>query len=675
MEIKKKMPLFVLFIVAVPIIVISLTVYFVNSRAMLKSSKNNMSLSTSLVSNHVNDIVENEKNEAYMLSQQKEIVDAAKTRQQEGRDEFFKNYGTGESPADLVLKKKFQRLKDHQHLSLVDSSAMIICDSDPDNVKVDLSSRKYFKEAISGRECVGDVMKSKIKGKSVIVFAAPVKDENGKVIGVIANTVYTDFFTKSLSKIKFGSTGYAYMVDSRGMMLSHPDKDKILKPVQNNVIKSVADRVKDGQNVESSVGTYKYNGSKKLSGYIVIPGVKWILAASQNMSEVNKDTRNILFINSAIGLVIALLAIFIGLKFSSNITTPLGKLLVSMDTAAEGDVTVRSDISGDDEIGKLSSGFNKMIENLSGIIDNVKSNSGSVEEQSVNLSSVSNEIASSSQNVADTIQEVAKGSESQAEDLDKINSIVNNFALEIENIVKSIQEMYKSIGNINEMSMDSNDKMKILKDSINGVSTSFKDFMNKINNLNEGIKQIDSIVDVIDNITDQTNLLALNASIEAARVGEKGKGFVVVASEIGELAEKSKESAGNIAHLIEKIYYDTKLMVKSAGDVNIELKQQIDPVGDSIEAFMGISKAVGTVDSEARLISSSASKIDDKKNQIVGRIESASSTAQQVSASAEEVSATSEEVSASTEEISSSVDKLSSTAKVMTDSVKKFTVK
>lgn len=111
MEIKKKMPLFVLFIVAVPIIVISLTVYFVNSRAMLKSSKNNMSLSTSLVSNHVNDIVENEKNEAYMLSQQKEIVDAAKTRQQEGRDEFFKNYGTGESPADLVLKKNSKDLK------------------------------------------------------------------------------------------------------------------------------------------------------------------------------------------------------------------------------------------------------------------------------------------------------------------------------------------------------------------------------------------------------------------------------------------------------------------------------------------------------------------------------------------------------------------------------------
>ncbi|MHC6179329.1 methyl-accepting chemotaxis protein [Clostridium sp. JNZ X4-2] len=674
MEIRKKMPLFILLIVVIPIVIISSAVYFWNSRSMLKKSKSNMSISANLVSNHVSDIIKNEQDQVYMLSQENEIIDAAKERQQGSRQDFLNAYGYDKSPADLILERKFKRFQNHEHLSLIDPDGIVICDSNPDNIKVDLSNRDYFKQAMSGKEYVSDTILSKINKKSVVVFTAPVKDENGKVIGVVGDAVYTDFFTNSLSKIKFGSTGYAYMVDNKGIMLSHPDKNKILKPVENSIIKQAADKIEKGQSVESDVQLYKYDGDEKLSGYVVIPGVRWILTTSQSMSEVNEDTRNILFINCIIGIITVLLAVLIGLKFSSGITVSLGKLLALMDRASKGDITVRSDISRSDEIGKLSTGFNKMIQSLSDIIKNVKNNSADVEEQSINLSSVSEEMASSSQNVADSIQEVAKGAESQAEDLVKINSIVNNFAVEIENIVESIKEMYKNIGDINGMSVNSNDKMKIVKGSINDVSSSFKDFLKKIDNLDKGIKQINSIIDIINDIADQTNLLALNASIESARVGEAGKGFAVVANEIGELAEQSKKSAKNISTLIGNISGDTKLMVQSTGLMNEELSKQIDAVGVSIEAFRDIAKAVKIVNSKVNEVHNSASKIDSEKNKIVDKLESASSAAEQISASTQEISATSEEMSASTEEISSSADKLSNMTKGMADSVKKFNI-
>jgi methyl-accepting chemotaxis protein len=672
MKIKTKLPAFISVIVIIPVIVISLFIYFYNSRVMTTQSKEEITFESKLAKLDVEEMINGQKKEAELIASNKYMIDAAKRRLQMMGDDFFSSKLN--ASANAALKSAYDKLTDHEHLFLIDTKGEIFADSNPATLKINVKDRKYFKDGMDGQESISDTVISKVDGRSIVVFSAPVKDESGKVVAVVANSVYTDFFCKNLSNIKIGKTGYAYMVDASGIVLSHPDKSKVSKPVENDLIKKVVSRIKNGEAVNDDVAQYTYNGIPKLTGYAVISGTKWTLALVQDMSEVNASTVSMEKMIIIVGAITLILAILIGIYFSKGITGPINNLIKIMSKAADGDTTVRSSIATRDEIGELSSSFNIMTESLSNIIKGIKEHSKNVEDQSVHMSNASKEIAASSGSVTNSIQEVAKGTESQSQDLIAITSIMNSFGTEIESIGKSIREIDASIKDINNMAEHSDDKMSMLGESVNKVTSSFKEFINKFNNLDNNITKINEITDVMNSIADQTNLLALNAAIEAARVGESGRGFAVVADEIRKLAEQSKTSSEAINDLINNISNDAKLMVETSHLMDGEFKEQVETINASIEAFRNITEAVTNVSPKVEEVNNYAASINTNKNNIIDRIENVSSIAEEVSASVEEIAATSEEVNASTEEVAQSADELNKMTNIMLEGTNKFIV-
>jgi methyl-accepting chemotaxis protein len=210
------------------------------------------------------------------------------------------------------------------------------------------------------------------------------------------------------------------------------------------------------------------------------------------------------------------------------------------------------------------------------------------------------------------------------------------------------------------MAQSSNAQLSALIETINIISNSFDNVSGKIQGLGIKISEINKITDVINSIAAQTNLLSLNASIEAARAGDAGRGFAIVAEEIRKLAEQSKSSSNDINRLIQDISKETSIVVSTTNGVNDDLKQQTNVIEVSVDNFKKIIEAINAILPQIEEINSTVEEINNEKDQIVKTIHSTASIS-------EENSASSEEIAASTQEVTVSAENLANTAQLLAD--------
>lgn len=456
------------------------------------------------------------------------------------------------------------------------------------------------------------------------------------------------------------------------------EEEKIIDSILENYNKymenftSVKESRKKGQAISKSIltdlGKDGDNISTDLESLIEIDKNNAKLIYNDSMSKYNhnKNAFLIIFI-----VVVAVMSV-ICLTIMNVIKTSIKQFSNILEIISCGDFTVKVEENEKNEFGKMKKDLSLTINSISSILKVIKQNMGTINEQAASLSSVSEEMASSSEEVTNAIQGVAEGSTSQAGELVEIANNMSSFGNAVDNIVSSVSEVDTSAKNVNNMANSSNEKLTMLVTSIKDISSSFKEVSTKIATLGTNIGKINEITVLINNIADQTNLLALNAAIEAARAGEAGMGFNVVAEEIRKLAEQSKASSTEIGELLKKISLETNGVIDTTGKVNIELKDQVSIVDDSILSFKEIINAIEHILPLIENTTHSINKINKEKDEILIKVEGASSVAEENSATSEEIAASAQEMNASSEEVSNSSEKLSDLVLNTQNEINKF---
>lgn len=334
-----------------------------------------------------------------------------------------------------------------------------------------------------------------------------------------------------------------------------------------------------------------------------------------------KISKTLMITISVIGILLAsCLAIFITL----NITRPLHRLTNAAHVIANGDLREEDvHVKTKDEIGELAAAFNAMKASLSSLISNVSLNVSSTTAASEQLASSTDEVSAASADIAKRVETVSESGSNSA-------AIGNDCAVAMDETAQGVSRIAEAAQVLNSHAMDmqtiageGGHTLQTAEQQMSVIQQSSYETKEKIKQLSRQSAEIENITKVITDITDQTNLLALNAAIEAARAGEHGKGFAVVADEVRKLAEQSKSSASQIAGLTSTIQKDTREVEESVNTTAQNVDQGVVYLQNAQVSF----------------------------NHIVGSITEMTAQIQEVSASSEQISASTEEVAASIAEM------------------------
>ena len=313
--------------------------------------------------------------------------------------------------------------------------------------------------------------------------------------------------------------------------------------------------------------------------------------------------------------VVALAVVF-GVVMTHSITKPVAALVAGFKKASSGDMTARSGLEQNDEIGEVARAADDFFSRMQGIVKDLSMHSDTLAGASEELSAISRDLATASEEtvnqattVASTTEEMAvnintmaSGAEEASVNANEVASAAEEMSVNMDTIAAAVEEMSMSITHIASNAGDAHN----VSNEAKGKANEATDVMGK---LGTAAKEIGHVTEVIKKIADKTNLLALNATIEAASAGEAGKGFAVVAGEIKELANQSAQSADDIARRIDGIQLGTGSAVEvitAVSDIIQKINTSVDVISDSVSEQ---SRAVSEISSNVAQASTGAKRV------------------------------------------------------------------
>jgi len=549
---------------------------------------------------------------------------------------------------------------------------------------VNVAERDYFRLAIGGKSNVSDVLISKSANKPSIIVAAPII-RNGAVKGVIYGVADGGELLNITNRIKTGETGYTYIVNKDGVLMAHPDVNKVLtqyNPVEdaknNPDLKDLADimanRMLKG---ESGIGRYFFEGSNRIIGFKPIENTEWSVAVAMQESELLAKMREmniIMLIISAVAIALGIVAVYL---ISSNITKPIITASVFAQRISELDIT--HDVpealkKRKDEIGVLANSFQSVTDSLRKFVRSISSASQQVAASSEELMATSEQVAVTAEEVAKTIEEMAKGTGDQARDTEISAEKINEIGEMIAEEGRQREVLNDSAGRVTQLKDEGVIAIRELVDKTKITNESTREVYKVVLEASESAKEIEIASQMIQNIASQTNLLALNAAIEAARAGEAGKGFAVVAEEIRKLADDSNKFTKEIKEIVMGLIGKTTSAVTTMQAVEDLIAEQDAVMEATRIKFDGISDSVEKTKEAISILNKTGQIMNEKKNEIIDVIQSLSALSQENAAGTEEASASVEQQTASMLQIAEASEELAKLAEEMQKSISKFKV-
>lgn len=341
--------------------------------------------------------------------------------------------------------------------------------------------------------------------------------------------------------------------------------------------------------------------------------------------------------------IVALLALWIALCFAKGFCKPIKQLAQLMRQVEDGDFTVHMPEKGKDEIGRLCHSFNKMLRQISQVLTTTKSTITQTLDSSEFLSNSTSRCVEAVGQLTTSITNIAEGTTNQAIDAQKTNSQMSILATSIQVVIdktSSILQNNKGAASLIENGMHT---MENLTDSMNTALATSSHIASRMSELTALNQNIEEVMNLVSNISEQTNLLALNASIEAARAGDAGHGFAVVANEVRRLAEASKNSATNVRNILNNIETKMAETTKLAQNSQSIFTEQAQIVTDTSSILFKIIDILKNMNQELDDVTSHTKEMNTLKETMVEQINNISTVTQESAACTEEVNSLSQE--------------------------------
>ncbi len=516
------------------------------------------------------------------------------------------------------------------------------------------------------------------RGRAFVVNAwyltayKPIKNSSGRVIGIIYYGIRqekAESIRNSIMSLVVGKTGYVYVMGAKGKdagryiisLKGKRDgedisgaKDATGRLFIKDIVKA-ASKLK-GEEIAFDSYYWKNKGEsearRKTVAISYFKDWEWVIGvgAYDDDFKDSKDTvessiNDISVIGSIAGFFLIIGAIILSLLVSGRITSSLTLIVDRMKDLASGeaDLTRHLDIKSSDEVGELGGRIDAFIGNIKALIVNVKGSSEIVSSSAVQISSTTEEFAATiseqntqSQNVAFSVKELTTTSDE---------------------IASSVEETKNSAEESSRMTQEGSEAIKSSIDTLNTIQEQTGNLSATISKLGLSTDKIGNIIVVINEIADQTNLLALNAAIEAARAGEAGRGFAVVADEVRKLAERTSKATKEIEVIISDLQRESVAAELAMNETTSEVEQGTKASQESLELLAKIVGSSDNIVESATVVAAAIAEENAVIDEVNTNIQSIANGAEESASAVQNIAETAELLSQNAEELKDLVDR------------------